>query len=392
MKHELGISVYPDLSPLSEIKEYMKLASKYGVTRVFSSMFSVEGTNEEVLDYFKEMIRIAHKYEMRVALDVNPGFFEQIGASVDDLSVFADIKVDILRMDLSFGVENDSKLIKNPYGITIEFNSSVKIVDDLIQAGTNASEFLVCHNFYPQRYTGVKWNDFLKTNTEIKSLGDVRIGAFISSNADNTHGVWDAKDGLPTVERLRGLPIDLQMRLILATGNVDDILIGNAYADEEEFKALQEVLADVDNEREDPFLKMLAESGAIDLTNSSQKKLRVTLNENVTQTEKDIIFDFYPHHSFGDSSEWMWRNRLPRFIYNQSDKAIPYRENRKEYFEPGDIVIVNDNYKHYAGEVQIVLLPMENDGTRNLVAQLDEQEFQMMELINPADTVIFLNK
>ena len=50
MKHELGISVYPDLRPLEEIKEYFKLASKYGVSKVFSSMFSVEGTKEEVLD------------------------------------------------------------------------------------------------------------------------------------------------------------------------------------------------------------------------------------------------------------------------------------------------------------------------------------------------------
>lgn len=392
MKHELGISVYPDLSPLSEIKEYIKLASQYGATRVFSSMFSVEGTNEEILEYFKEMIEIAHKYDMKVALDVNPQFFEQIGASVDDLSVFSSINVDILRMDLSYGVENDQKLINNSHGITIEFNSSFKIVNDLIQAGTDASQFLVCHNFYPQRYTGMKWKDFLTANQQMKSVGDVRISAFISSNADNTHGVWNAKDGLPTVERLRGLPIDLQMRIMLATGNVDDILIGNAYASEEEFKALQEALIEVESKQENPLLKMLSDSGALDLSNSTQKKLRVILNENMTQVEKDILFNFYPHLSFGDSSEWMWRNRLPRFIYSQSDKTIPYRQVQKEYFEPGDVVIVNDNYKHYAGEVQIVLLPMENDGTRNLVAQLDKQEFQMMELINPADTIVFLNK
>ena len=71
---------------------------------------------------------------------------------------------------------------------------------------------------------------------------DLRIGAFVSSAAENTHGVWDAVCGLPTVERLRMLPIDLQARMMLATGDVDDILIGNAYASEEEFKKLQEVL------------------------------------------------------------------------------------------------------------------------------------------------------
>ena len=54
--------------------------------------------------------------------------------------------------------------------------------------------------------------------------------------------IWNAEDGLPTVERLRDLPIDLQTRIILATGEVDDILIGNAYATEAELKAISEVV------------------------------------------------------------------------------------------------------------------------------------------------------
>lgn len=41
MKYELGISVYPDLRPLEEIEAYFELASRYSVSKVFSSMFSV---------------------------------------------------------------------------------------------------------------------------------------------------------------------------------------------------------------------------------------------------------------------------------------------------------------------------------------------------------------
>ena len=82
MKHQLGISVYPDLRPLEEIKEYFRLASKYGATRVFSSMFSVEGTRDEVLAYFREMIEAAHEVNLKVSLDVNPMCFEKLGASI----------------------------------------------------------------------------------------------------------------------------------------------------------------------------------------------------------------------------------------------------------------------------------------------------------------------
>lgn len=54
--------------------------------------------------------------------------------------------------------------------------------------------------------------------------------------------------------------------------------------------------------------------------------------------------------------------------------------------------MVNDSYKHYAAEVQIVLKPMKNDGMRNLVGHLDEQEIEMLELIHDMDIVVFLEK
>ena len=55
--------------------------------------------------------------------------------------------------------------------------------------------------------------------------------------------------------------------MLLATGDVDVLLIGNAYATEEEFKKLQEVMAESDrlNGELDPTLKMLVEHGIISL-------------------------------------------------------------------------------------------------------------------------------
>lgn len=394
MKHELGISVYPDLRPLEEIEAYFELAGRYGVSRVLSSMFSVEGTKEEVLEYFRKLIIAAHKNNLKVSLDVNPMCFEKMGATPDDLSVFKSIDVDILRMDLSYGPEGDAKLVRNPHGITIEFNNSPKIVKGLIDCGIDAKNFLVCHNFYPQRYTAMKWNKFIDKNKELKALSrDLRIGAFVSSAAENTHGVWDAVCGLPTVERLRMLPIDLQARMMLATGDVDDILIGNAYASEEEFKKLQEVLEESGamSKEIDPMLKLLVDRGVISL-DKPVKKLRVTLDPEVTEKEKEVLFDFFPHLDMGDGSEWIWRTRISRFKYSKPDEVLAPRPCDKEMFEAGDVVVVNDNYKHYAGEIQIVKIPIVNDGTRNLIGRLDEDEYQMMELVYDGDLVEFLEK
>ena len=281
-KYGLGISVYPDLRPLEEIEEYFELAGRYGVSRVFSSMFSVQGTKEEVLEYFRKLIVAAHKNSLKVSLDVNPMCFEKMGAKPDDLSVFHGIGVDILRMDLSYGAAEDAKLVRNPYGITIEFNNSPKIVKGLLEQGVAAKDFYVCHNFYPQRYTAMKWEKFIEKNIELKACAkDLRIGAFISSTAPDTHGVWDAVCGLPTVERLRLLPIDLQARILLATGNVDDILIGNAYASEEEFQKLQEVLADHEKSDQEmgPDIKIISGSrsdqhGKTDQTSACHARFR----------------------------------------------------------------------------------------------------------------------
>ena len=357
-------------------------------------MFSVEGTKEEVLDYFKNLIEKAHKNGLKVSLDVNPMCFEKMGATVEDLSVFKSIEVDCLRMDLSFGPEQDAKLVKNPYGIAIEFNNSPEIVKGLLDCEIDPSEIQVCHNFYPQRYTAMKWNKFVEKNIEIKSLSpDVRISAFISSTAKDTHGVWDAVEGLPTVEKLRMLPIDLQARMILATGNVDDVLIGNAYASKEEFEKLQEVFKgnEKTSNEVDPLLQMLIEHNIISLE-KPVKQLRITLDPEITETEKEVLFDFYPHLDMGDSSEWIWRTRISRFKYSQPTEELPFRKTDCEMFNVGDVVIVNDNYKHYAGEVQIIKKPIVNDGTRNRVGHLDEDEYQMMELVNDGDIVKFLIK
>lgn len=189
------------------------------------------------------------------------------------------------------------------------------------------------------------------------------------------------------------LPIDLQARMMLATGDVDDILIGNAYASEEEFKKLQEVLEESGamSKEIDPMLKLLVDRGVISL-DKPVKKLRVTLDPEVTEKEKEVLFDFFPHLDMGDGSEWIWRTRISRFKYSKPDEVLAPRPCDKEMFEAGDVVVVNDNYKHYAGEIQIVKIPIVNDGTRNLIGRLDEDEYQMMELVYDGDLVEFLEK
>lgn len=388
-KREIGVSVYPDLRPFEEISSYLKLASKYGCTRVFSSMFSAEGTNEEIISYFRRFIACAHECGMKVSLDVNPVFMKKIGADYDDLSLFAEIECDIIRMDMSYGKEKDLILCRNPYGIQIQLNASFKAGEEALflkENGVGEDRLMFGHNFYPQRYTALRWKNFLEINRGLAPYG-YAIEAFVSSNAQGTHGVWDARDGLPTVEKLRELPIDLQARILFGTGNVGNLLIGNAYADESEFAALQHVLASPRRFEDSPMYEAAVKMGFPVQQIEEEKILKIEVEKDISENERWLLMDFYPQSDMGDSSEWIWRSRFGRFV--NADRPVVPRHYDGEYFPVGSVLIVNDNYRHYAGEIQIARRPVRNDGQRNLVARLAPHEEEMLEMINDGDFVRF---
>lgn len=385
-----GIMAYPDLKPMPEIEKYFQLASKYGFTRVVSSMFSVKGTNEEILNYFRSFIQSAHRFGMKVSLDVNTGFLKRLGQSYEDISVFHELGCDTIRLDGSYGPEHDYIMTQNPYGICVEMNASSRLVETEIayftEKGVKSDRVCLCHNLYPQRYTGLKWNDFLEKSRMLRKY-EYKIAAFVSSNAPNTHGVWDAQDGLPTVERLRDLPIDLQARILLATGGVDDILIGNAFASEAEFKALSEVAKPPKSLEGSPIYEKIKAYGPTTPKFGPCKRLRVVLEPQITPVERENLLDLVPQLDNGDSSEWIWRSRSGRLI--NADRPIPPRKYDGKMFPRGSVVIVNDNYRHYSGELQIVREPIINDGKRNLIAHLAPDEEMMLDLINANDLVEF---
>lgn len=351
--HKLGISIYPEHSTPEKDYEFMKLAAKYGFKRIFTCLLSVDKPKEEILETFGAFMDKAHELGFEVSVDTEPRVFTHLGATPRDLSVFHDLKVDIIRLDGHFDDYLDRVITHNPYGIKIEFNgSSDANVDGLIKHGADAHNMIICHNFYPERYSGLGWNTFVNFNKKWKGLG-LHTAAFVSSNAKDTYGPWPVYKGLPTLEMHRGLPIDVQVRHLLATEMIDDILIGNAIPDEAELKAMAEV----------------------DLTKTT---IGIETVPELTEEERHILFDL-EHAGRQDHSDYYIRCSLPRSEYR--NKSIPPRSCDKAMFERGDVVIVNDNLGHYRGECEIVLQPIENDGERNLVGRIPENEMMILDLM-----------
>ena len=70
---------------------------------------------------------------------------------------------------------------------------------------------------------------------------NIKVAAFVSSQEEGTYGPWPVNEGLCTLEIHRDLPIDVQARHLFATRLVDDVIIANAYASEEELSTLSKI-------------------------------------------------------------------------------------------------------------------------------------------------------
>lgn len=349
--HKLGISIYPEHSAAEKDYEYMKLAAGFGFSRLFTCLLSVDKPKESIIREFSSLISKAHELGYEVAADTNPNVFRHLGASPGDLKVFGGMKLDIIRLDGSFGELEDRLITRNPYGIKIEFNASSDAgIDLLIRHGADSHNIIMCHNFYPEPYTGLSMDTFKAFNAKWNGLG-LHTAAFVSSNSKDTFGPWPVYAGLPTLEADRGLPIDLQVRHLLSTEMIDDILIGNAYASEEELKAMSQA----------------------DLTRTT---IAIHLCGDLSQEELRVVKSFH-HAGRTDASEYMIRSCQPRTSCRHV--SIPPRDCGKDVFCRGDVVVVNDNLSHYRGEIEIILKDIPNDGERNLAGHIPPEEFLILE-------------
>ena len=385
---ELGVSLYPEQETPQQIEEYLKLAKSYGFRKVFTSLFSVEGSKEEVIAYFKGLSDIAHRYDMEVYGDCNARFFMQMGASPDDLSIFKEIGLDVLRLDLMFNDERDVAIVNNKEGLGVQLNASlIPAVKRIIELGGDKSRIIGSYNFYPLRNTGAGSEDVMEANRFFKKEG-MKTQIFISSLVKGSHGPWPVSDGLPTIEEDRDLPVGLQLRHVLALG-CDEVIFGNAFVSEEEFAEIAETMKQIYVYGEDKPFYFPGIRSQIPIGDIERIPLAIELAEDVSDTEKEILFDF-TKHNVSEYTHIIIRSRWGRFDY----RPIPIEPRKcdKKYFEPGDVVIINGNVPRYKGEVHIARKKIRNDGTQNYVGRIAEEEMFLLDYLKYMVNFGFIRK
>ncbi|MBU5592549.1 DUF871 domain-containing protein [Clostridium sp. MSJ-4] len=350
---KLGISVYPMHNSNEEIKNYIELAAKYNFKRIFTCLLSVEGDTERILAEFKDIVSHANKFGMEVIADISPKVFTSLNITHKDLSFFKEMGLYGIRLDVGFSGMEESEMTYNPQDLKIELNMSngTKYVDNILCFDPKKENLLGCHNFYPHRYTGLSYKHFIKCSKQFKELG-LRTAAFVSSS-EAKYGPWPVSEGLCTLEEHRNMPIEVQAKHLWATELIDDIIIANAFASEEELKALGKV-------------------------NSEKLTLGCKVFENVPEIERKIVLE-EAHFNRGDVSDYVIRSTQSRVKYRGHEFVAFNTPDIKR----GDLIIDTSEYGHYAGELQIALKDMDNSGRTNVVGRISEEEIFLLDYIEP---------
>lgn len=124
---------------------------------------------------------LAHKYGFEVSGDCNGEFFAKMEATPEDLSVFKEMGVDIIRMDFAFHDERDARLINNKEGLKVEMSTGSKDTIELaLKNGADPKRLSTCRNFYPLRCSAPCLEAINGLNEYWKER-DIPVAIFISS-------------------------------------------------------------------------------------------------------------------------------------------------------------------------------------------------------------------
>ncbi|MBA1394647.1 DUF871 family protein, partial [Lactobacillus sp. XV13L] len=107
--------------------------------------------------------------------------------------------------------------------------------------------------------------------------------------------------------------------------------------------------------------------------------LQIELNDNINGTEKNIALNELQLYR-GDASAYLLRSTMSRIKYK--DEIIPAHDNEGD-FQRGDVIVVNDKYARYKGELQIALCAFPNDGRRNVIGHLAASDLALLDYIKP---------
>ena len=316
-------------------------------------MLELDSHKEKALNQvekYRELLKFSRNLGMRVFIDINPEVLKIIDINPMDLKFFKDLGATGLRLDGMFNGFYESMVTFNKFDLDIEINGSFDsgYVNNIMDIGCKRGKLVTCH-FYPEKDTGLGLEYFKACHMRHKSLG-LHTAAFVDATKGGRLGPWLSNDGLCTLEKHRGIDITVQAQELFALG-IDDVIIGNAFATNEELESLAKLDENIIS-------------------------LKVTMEE-VTEVEKSIFNKVLQNR--WDYSDSVIRHTMGRKEFK--DKEIKSTTKEDRIVPIGTVLINNNDYLNYKGEVLVACKDIALDNRRNVIATVCNSHIELLKYI-----------
>lgn len=367
---KLGICIYPEIVGVDATIEYINIAHRNGFSKAFANL--LELPNNEIgnakLQELKRVYQHVSALGMEMIVDVNPLFYKEFNLQPDELIFFKNLGITGVRLDEDFGGEVEARLSNNNLDMTVELNASAgnETFINAIKYGANASKLAACHNFYPMRYTGLDQNRFIELSTYYKQ-NKIKVIAFITlPEAQKGIGPWNVNEGMPTLEIHRDSSLEDQFIDLISFEVVDDIMISQQGATEQQLVSLGKILNFYNNTQKQEVVE-----------------LPIKFEQSAQAIEKDIVINNKgkTHKNRPDFNGYFWRSTWPRIDYKTEKIG---ESNSGRLLNVGDVVILNENLGRYKCEMHIILRPIDDreQKARNLVGKVALDNPNLLKLLN----------
>ncbi len=318
-------------------EEYLLKCRELGAEYVFTSLQIPEDNGETVREDAERLLTYCQSIGLKVIVDVSPETLR-----IMNVKSYHELKskgVDVIRLDYGFDDYDEVKLLQETFEIILNASTlNREDIKKMKEHKIDTSLLTAMHNFYPQSLTAMSFDQFVKTNSFLKNEG-LRTMAFVSGDEVARYPLYE---GLPTVEELRGFNSYVAGAILKEFGQLDDILIGDSFA----------------------------ELSSLEMLSSLEKgvfTLPVILNQNL-ELKDDLL------NVRRDSGKSFVRLTTPRVT------GIPLKHSIKR--TRGSIVMLNENYGRYCGEVQINKIELPVDARANVIGYVHPEYLDIIECMN----------
>ena len=335
MADALGFSVY-----LSTFKEQWPVLSGWAHREAPIFLSLNMGKGDADIQEAEKICLTLHNAGFRVIADVSTETCELFGEK--DLTALAQrLKLWALRIDYGFSTEQIRDMAQI---MPIVLNASTT---DPLSARTvfyGGKQVFALHNFYPRPETGLDGDMLLETTRNLQNAG-IKVQAFIPGDSLLRGPIYE---GLPTLEKHRGVLPSAAFADLCLTYRMDDIFVGDPGI----------------SQKEQQRIGLFCEKGILSVP--------ADLTENY-QWLYDVDFTCRI-----DSPRRLIRLEESRTTYKP--ETAP-QELGADARPRGTITIDNAAYGRYAGEIQILRGDFPAEARVNVIGRVPENAFLLLDLI-----------